>query len=123
MINDTAFNSEILQTLMESIGAETISTIVTIYIDDAKNQIGQLEKGLMENNRELLHRMGHNLKSSSANVGAMSTSYLAKQIESLSKEEPIATINQTQLSALIKSINITYQENLPYLQKFCLDKL
>jgi two-component system sensor histidine kinase/response regulator len=63
-------------------GEEFLLELIDVYLVDTPNRIAQLHQALDGGDTETLVREAHTLKSSSANVGALGLSALAKEMES-----------------------------------------
>jgi signal transduction histidine kinase/CheY-like chemotaxis protein/HPt (histidine-containing phosphotransfer) domain-containing protein len=75
-----AVNAEVIQDLVEMMGSE-FTDLVRVYLEDTPRSIAQLEKAAQTNSLEGLIAPSHSLKSTSANLGAISLSEMAKRIE------------------------------------------
>ncbi len=71
---------EVLDELQAVMGNEYIS-LIQLFLEDAPKQIQQLEQAAAENNIHGMIAPAHTLKSSSANLGALALSAIAKRIE------------------------------------------
>ncbi len=71
---------EVLEELEFVMGNEYLG-LITLFLEDAPKQIEQLEQAAAENNIHGMIGPSHTLKSSSANLGALALSALAKRIE------------------------------------------
>lgn len=71
---------EVLQELEAVMGSDYVS-LIQLFLEDAPKQIKQLEAAAAENNIHGMIAPAHTLKSSSANLGAMALSTIAKRIE------------------------------------------
>ncbi len=58
-----------------------VKRIVDAYLSDSDPIISQLRNALSENDREVVRRSAHSLKSSSANVGAIRLSEISRELE------------------------------------------
>ncbi len=72
--------TEVLQELEAVMGGEYVS-LIQLFLEDAPKQIQQLEQAAAENNIHGMIAPAHTLKSSSANLGALALSAIAKRIE------------------------------------------
>ena len=70
----------VLGELREVLGAE-VDKIISVYLEDAPRLIAQLEHAVSASNPIALRIAAHTLKSSSANVGAMTLSNAARDLE------------------------------------------
>ncbi len=72
--------------LKESTGADFISELVDAFLDDAPTLIAQMRSSLASKDAEAFRRAAHSMKSNAATFGAMELSALAKELESLARE-------------------------------------
>ncbi len=70
----------VIQDLLEMMGNE-FTDLVRVYLEDTPKSVVQLERAAMSGNVEGLIAPAHSLKSTSANLGALSLSEMAKKIE------------------------------------------
>jgi signal transduction histidine kinase/CheY-like chemotaxis protein/HPt (histidine-containing phosphotransfer) domain-containing protein len=75
-----AINQEVIQDLLEMMGSE-FTDLVRVYLEDTPKSLAQLERAAAEGGTEGLVAPAHSLKSTSANLGALGLSELAKRIE------------------------------------------
>jgi CheY-like chemotaxis protein len=61
---------------------EFLKKIVSIYFQETPNHIFEIQKGVQEKSSEKILQAAHSLKSTSANVGAMSLSGICQELES-----------------------------------------
>ncbi|MEZ5465924.1 MAG: ATP-binding protein [Lysobacteraceae bacterium] len=73
-------DDEIVSDLREIMGAEFLS-LVNVFLEDAPKAILQLEAAAIANDFDALVGPAHSLKSTSANLGALKLSELAKTVE------------------------------------------
>lgn len=66
-------------------GADFLVELIDVYLEDTPYRLAQLHQALNGGDKEALTREAHTLKSSSANVGAMSFSAVAKEIETAAR--------------------------------------
>ena len=71
---------EVLEELEAVMGAEYLG-LIKLFLEDAPKQIQQLEQAAADNNIHGMIAPAHTLKSSSANLGALALSAIAKRIE------------------------------------------
>lgn len=71
---------EVLEELEAVMGTEYLG-LIKLFLEDAPKQIQQLEQAASENNIHGMITPAHTLKSSSANLGALALSAIAKRIE------------------------------------------
>jgi signal transduction histidine kinase/CheY-like chemotaxis protein/HPt (histidine-containing phosphotransfer) domain-containing protein len=75
-----AVNPEVIQDLLEMMGTE-FTDLVRVYLEDTPKSLAALERAAAEGSVEGLVAPAHSLKSTSANLGALALSELAKGIE------------------------------------------
>lgn len=63
-----------------------VKRVITLYRQEASKLVQGIEKALENNDHELLLRHAHTLKSSSASIGAVAVSQVARQIEQLARQ-------------------------------------
>jgi len=66
---------------IEEYGEDFLVDLIDVYLEDTPNRIAQMREATGGSDTDTLIREAHTLKSSSANVGAMRLSALAKQME------------------------------------------
>jgi HPt (histidine-containing phosphotransfer) domain-containing protein len=81
-------------TLKESTGEDFIGELVDAFFDDAPSLIAQMRSALAEKNAESFRRAAHSMKSNAATFGAMELSALAKELESLARENNLDVGNR-----------------------------
>jgi HPt (histidine-containing phosphotransfer) domain-containing protein len=62
-------------------GEDFLVELIDVYLDEAPARMAQLQLAVDGHDAETLSREAHTLKSSSANVGAMTLSAMAQQVE------------------------------------------
>jgi signal transduction histidine kinase/CheY-like chemotaxis protein/HPt (histidine-containing phosphotransfer) domain-containing protein len=75
-----AVSADVVQDLLEMMGGE-FTDLVRVYLEDTPRSIAQLETAAASNSIDGLIAPAHSLKSTSANLGALHLSDLAKRIE------------------------------------------
>lgn len=73
-------------------GEDFLVELIDVYLKDTPNRVVQLRRALDGGDNETFVREAHTLKSSSANVGAMGLSALAKEMESAGRSGKIETV-------------------------------
>ena len=91
---------------------DLVKKVIQIYQDNSKEHMANLEKAYQENDSSSIQQIAHNLKSSSANVGATQLSRLFKELEISRKEN-----DQSSLDRLMSAIRDEYQSVLHFLQQ------
>jgi two-component system sensor histidine kinase/response regulator len=66
---------------IDDYGEDFLVELIDVYLDDTPARLAQLRQALDGGDAETMIREAHTLKSSSANVGAMTLSALAQQVE------------------------------------------
>lgn len=92
-------NKVVLRNLQQFLNEDKLHTLLSRYLSDSASIIQQLEGALTSSNQDEARRLAHSLKSTSANVGAMPLSELAKELEDLAREGQLGQIS-TRTSAL-----------------------
>jgi CheY-like chemotaxis protein/HPt (histidine-containing phosphotransfer) domain-containing protein len=76
----SALDADVVRDLLEVMGDE-FTDLVRVYLEDTPKSIALLEKAAANGDNEGLIAPSHSLKSTSANLGAMTLSELAKRLE------------------------------------------
>lgn len=66
--------------------------LIDLFLADAPRQLEEMSRGFATNDARLLERAAHTLKSSSANLGAMTLSSLCKRMEEIARENELAGV-------------------------------
>ena len=76
-------DEKVLEELRASVGGDTafVRDLIEAYLADSAGQLAAIEAALAADDAEALVRPAHTLKSSSATVGAMDLSALARTLE------------------------------------------
>jgi histidine phosphotransfer protein HptB len=75
--------------LKQTSGADFISELIDTFLDDGPKLIGQMKAALKAKDAESFRRAAHSLKSNSATFGASHLSALAKELETIGKENKL----------------------------------
>ena len=79
---------DVVDELRAIMGKEYVS-LIKLFLEDAPEHIRQLEAAAASNNIEAMVAPAHTLKSSSANLGALALSAVAKRIEIGARSEAL----------------------------------
>ncbi len=90
-----------IERMRETLGDEFLVELIDTFLADAGPMIGDLKKGIAENDATLMRRSAHTLKSNSANFGAMTLSGLCKTLEEMAKAGEIE--GAAELSAQVET--------------------
>jgi|RhiMetdeSRZDD1v2_1073273.scaffolds.fasta_scaffold28756_7 HPt (histidine-containing phosphotransfer) domain-containing protein len=94
-VTQNAIEKEIKEKAKEWVdeyGEDFLVELIDVYLQDTPNRVTQLRRALDGGDRETLVREAHTLKSSSANVGAMGLSALAKEMEAAGRSGKIEIV-------------------------------
>ncbi len=91
-------------------GQEMAQQIFEVYMEHSPELIRTIKQAYLEKNSEQLFKSAHGLKSSSLNIGAAAVAELAKQIESLAREN-----NFDQIGEYIDKLDTYYNELILFL--------
>jgi len=78
---------------IDEYGEDFLVELIDVYLVDTPNRLVNLRQALDGGDVETCVREAHTLKSSSANVGAMCLSVLAKEMESAGRAGQIASVS------------------------------
>jgi HPt (histidine-containing phosphotransfer) domain-containing protein len=93
VIDENVFND-----LKETVGADYISELVSIFMTEVPELIAQLRPALAVENIEGFRRAAHSIKSNAATFGAMQLFELARELEYMARENRLAEVgNQVEL--------------------------
>lgn len=74
-----------MQEWCRNCGADFAAKLIATYMRDASKRLADIHTAHADGNQELLTRSAHTMKSSSAQVGALALSAIAKEIELASR--------------------------------------
>ena len=106
MTNRQYLNKTTLKNLQQFLSEDKLTLLLSRYIDDSNKIIAQLQSAQDSANQEETRRLVHSLKSTSANVGAIPLSELAKELEDLAREGQLDAVN-SRLLALCQCFQLT----------------
>ena len=72
--------------LKTTVGADFIGELIDAYLDDTPRLINDLAESLAQQDATKFGRTAHSIKSSSASLGALPLSLLAKELEMMGKQ-------------------------------------
>ena len=72
--------------LKTTVGADFIGELIDAYLDDTPRLINELTESLAQQDATKFSRTAHSIKSSSASLGALPLSLLAKELELMGKQ-------------------------------------
>ncbi len=78
--------------LKQMSGADFIGELIDTYLEDAPHLIEEMRTSLKSNDAEVFRRAAHSFKSNSATFGANRLSLLAKELETLGRENKLNEI-------------------------------
>ena len=64
-----------------------LTELIDLFLTDAPGRVRDVETGLATGDIKLVERAAHTLKSSSANIGALTLSSICKRIEELARNQ------------------------------------
>ncbi len=97
----------VLTSLGDSAGLASplVQRVITLYRQEAEKMVHGIDNALHREDWQAAFRLAHTLKSSSASVGAYALSEIAKQIESLIRQQ-----QSQQACALVYVLRAEYQQ-------------
>jgi HPt (histidine-containing phosphotransfer) domain-containing protein len=78
--------------LKEMTGADFINELIDTFLAEAPLMLADLRRALAEQNAEVFRRSAHSLKSNSNTFGALTLGSLARELESLGRENQLAAV-------------------------------
>ena len=100
---DPVLSREIVDDLREIMGEEFVS-LVRVFLEDAQKAVVRLEAAAANGDIDALVAPAHSLKSTSANLGALALSDLARSIEHGARQKNLADPS-AQVAALGREFN------------------
>jgi len=79
-------NKATFEELKQMSGADFINELIDAFLDDAPDMISQMQAALVSKDVESFRRNAHSLKSNANTFGATELGRLAKELESMGKE-------------------------------------
>ena len=79
-------NKATFEELKQMSGADFINELIDAFLDDAPDMISQMQAALLSKDVESFRRNAHSLKSNANTFGATELGRLAKELESMGKE-------------------------------------
>jgi histidine phosphotransfer protein HptB len=80
--------------LKETTGADFIDELIDAFLEDAPALIAQMRTGLANNDADTFRRAAHSMKSNAATFGAMELFAIAKELETLGREQNLTVGNR-----------------------------
>lgn len=80
--------------LKESTGEDFIGVLIETFFEDTAKQMDQMRSALASRDAETFRRAAHSLKSNAATFGAMDLAGLARELESMGREENLEVGNR-----------------------------
>ena len=91
-MNMTYLETSTIDNLSSFLPKESLQELLECYLRDSQKILNNLDSVLSEKDVKEATRLVHSLKSTSANIGAMSISELAKELEALARDEQLDEI-------------------------------
>lgn len=99
---------------LHEIMEDDLVTLLLSFLDTAPGLIREIEAGILDRDLEQVILPAHSLKSSSANVGALKLSDIARQIEQAARQDDL-----TRVSSAYKGLNQSFDAADRILRKVC----
>jgi len=108
-----AVDREVLDELERSVGDDRafLRELIETYLEDAPRQIASLRSGIVAGDVESTNRAAHTLKSTSASIGALGLSAMARELQTMTAVETTsaADLNEPDVTALVDVIATEYE--------------
>jgi signal transduction histidine kinase/CheY-like chemotaxis protein/HPt (histidine-containing phosphotransfer) domain-containing protein len=104
-VNGSVLDVEVVRDLLDVMGEE-FTDLVRVYLEDTPKSLAALEQAASRGNTEGLIAPSHSLKSTSANLGAMGLSDLAKRLEHGARS---GTLGGSEALVVVTEIKRIYQ--------------
>jgi histidine phosphotransfer protein HptB len=83
--------------LKQMSGADFINELIDAFLEDAPKMLGQMQAALATRDVESFRRNAHSLKSNANTFGAVELAVLAKELESMARENNLDIENRLEL--------------------------
>ncbi|WKZ41568.1 MAG: Hpt domain-containing protein [Anaerolineales bacterium] len=93
----TVIDLNTFNTLRESTGGDFIMELIDTLIEDLPSQVAQLKDALAAQDADSFRRAAHTLKSNAATFGAYRLTDLARELETMGRENNLDTGNRLQV--------------------------
>jgi HPt (histidine-containing phosphotransfer) domain-containing protein len=90
-------DSATFEELKQMSGADFINELIDAFLDDAPNMISQMEIALAAGDVESFRRNAHSMKSNANTFGATELAALAKELESMARENNLDVGNRVEV--------------------------
>ena len=90
-------NKATFEELKQMSGADFINELIDAFLDDAPDMISQMQAALVSKDVESFRRNAHSLKSNANTFGATELGRLAKELESMGKENNLDIGNRLEV--------------------------
>jgi len=108
-----AVDRDVLDELERAVGDDRafLRELVETYLEDAPRQIAALRSGIAAGDVESTNRAAHTLKSTSASIGALGLSAMARELQTMTAPETTAAsdLNEPDVTALVDVIATEYE--------------
>ena len=108
-----AVDREVLDELERSVGDDHtfLRELIETYLEDAPRQIAAVRSGIAAGDVESTNRAAHTLKSTSASIGALGLSAMARELQTMTAVETTAgaDLNEPDVTALVDVIATEYK--------------
>ncbi|GAB4572695.1 MAG: hypothetical protein Fur0017_24880 [Anaerolineales bacterium] len=84
-------------TLKESAGDDFISELIDAFLEDAMKQMNEMKTAVGEHNVDAFRRAAHSLKSNAATFGASDLHALARELETMGREQNLDVGNRLEV--------------------------
>ncbi len=83
--------------LKEAVGSEFINELMDTFLEDTVLLISQMRSALPAQNSEIFRRAAHSIKSNAATFGASQLATLARELESMGRENNLEIGNRLEM--------------------------
>jgi HPt (histidine-containing phosphotransfer) domain-containing protein len=100
----TEIDMTTFEELKQMSGADFIGELINTYLEDAPQLIKEMKTSLKTKDAEVFRRAAHSFKSNSATFGANRLSMLAKELETLGRENKL-----NEIGSRLETLEETYE--------------
>jgi len=113
MSQEPIIDQKIIDDLIDLMGVDFIRELVDAFCEETPQLMTELRRALDGSDANTFRRLAHSIKSSSASLGALHFSSLARELESSGKQEQL-----TGLEPALDHLQVVYQQVEHALRQF-----
>jgi len=108
-----AIDQDVVDELERYVGDDRgfLREVIETWFEDAPRQIASIREGIAAGNVEMTNRAAHTLKSTSASVGAMALSAMARELQTMTAPDTTeaADLAEPDIATLVDAVATEYE--------------